>query len=350
MSRPRPTLPRRVRPPSTGRFGRRPRGFGWSPATGARSPSPYGPGGPTGLGFDSEPDGSKNRLLRWLTGPYRALRPVVWRRAAVWRRSPLIKGRWLPKSRPGRIGVALLSLATFGSGLWGLVRSSALDVDHIEVSGVTAPAADAALSAAGISPGDPLFAVDLAGARRGIEVLPWVEAARVTRSFPNRVEIRVTEREPAAVVARSGGGFAVLDGTGRVLADQAERPPALPEVTGTGDPPAPGEWLEAADPVLDVVGSLPEPLRPHVAQATLAGDQVTLVLLGGPGAAGEVRREVRFGRASELSAKASALVALLERLGGREVSYIDVRVPGAPAVGLVNPPASADDPDPVVSQ
>jgi len=343
MSGKRPTLGRRVRPPSAGRFGRRPgRGFGWNPAGGTRSPSPYGPGAHPTLPFDSEPDGPQNPVLRWLTRPYRKLRPVVWRRAAVWRRSPLIKGQWLPKSRLGRAGVALLTLTTLGSGLWALVRSSALDVDHIEVVGVAAPGADAARAAAGIDTGDPLFAVDLAGARHGIEALPWVQAARVIRSFPNRVEIQVTERTPAAVVARPTGGFALLDATGRVLSDQPERPPALPELAGAGDAPPPGRWLAAADPVLDVVGSLPESLRAQVAQATLAGDQVTVILVGGPGVPAGMRREVRFGRADELPAKASALVALLERLGGRTVAYIDVRVPSAPVVG----PAPA--PQPVV--
>jgi cell division protein FtsQ len=339
MSRTRPSLGRRVRPPAAGRFGRRPgKGFGWNPSGGARSPSPYPPGAGPALPFDSEPDGPRNPVLRWLTAPYRKLRPVVWRRAAVWRRSPLIKGTWLPRSKLGRAAVALLSLVTLGSGLWGLVRSSALDVDHIEVVGVAAPAADAARAAAGIEPGDPLFSLNLAEARHSVEALPWVEAARVSRAFPNRVEIRVTERTPAAVIVRPTGGFAVLDATGRVLADQAERPPALPEVAGAGDAPAPGEWLAAADPVLDVVGSLPEPLRAQVVQATLTGDHVTVVLAGGPGAPPDLRREIRFGRADELAAKASALVALLERLGGRHVAYIDVRVPSAPVVGPVPAP------------
>lgn len=232
-------------------------------------------------------------------------------------------------------------MATLGSGLWGLVRSSALDVDHIEVEGVVQVGADAARAAAGVRSGDPLFGVDLAAARAGVEALPWVADARVRRAFPNRVEIRVSERVPAAVVARPAGGYALLDRSGRVLADTAERPAGLPELSGAGETPGPGAWQPGADPALDVVAALPASLRPLVAQATLAGDSVTLQLVGGPGAPGDLRREIRMGRPEQLEAKAAALAALLERLAGRAVLYIDVRVPSAPVVGPVPAPVTA---------
>lgn len=343
-----------LRPRATGRFGRRSRpgsGFGWSPAAGTRSPSPYGPGLPGEIrpGYDGE-GRPKGRTARLLGAPFRRVGPSLGRRAAVWRRSPLIKGRWLPRSRLGRLGVALLSVVTAGAGLWATVRSSALDVDHIEVTGAVALGPEVARTAAGIETGDPLFSVDLAAARAAVEALPQVLSARVSRGFPNRVEIRVTERQPVAVVARPTGGFAVLDGTGRVVGDQAERPAALPEVSGAGSAPAAGLWLTAADPVLDVVASLPEVLRASVTQATLTGEQVTLVLLGGPGATPGQRREVRIGRAEELPAKASALVAVLERLGPRPVAYVDVRVPGAPVVGPIPAPTPVPAPPPAAPQ
>jgi hypothetical protein len=52
-------------------------------------------------------------------------------------------------------------------------------------------------------------------------------------------------------------------------------------------------------------------------------------------------REVRFGAPDRLPAKAATLVALLGQLGDRPLAYIDVRVPSAPVVGPIGPPAPA---------
>lgn len=57
---------------------------------------------------------------------------------------------------------------------------------------------DQVLRASGIVEGRNIFLVNLGEARAGIEKLPQVERAEVTRTLPNRIAIMVTERQPIA--------------------------------------------------------------------------------------------------------------------------------------------------------
>jgi cell division protein FtsQ len=213
---------------------------------------------------------------------------------------------------------------------WAALGSSLLDVDRIEVLGSSQVSPEGAVAAAGVSPGVPIMAVDPVRGAARLEALPWVLRAEVRRLFPNRVRISLEERRAAASAARPGGGFVLLDESGRVLAEAPQRPEGLPEVTGLGAPPTPGQWLSAARPVLRTVAALPDSLRRQVTMAGVAGSGVTMRLGAVP--------EVRFGPPRELAAKAAALASLLERLGGRPVAFVDVQVASAPVVGPVAAP------------
>jgi cell division protein FtsQ len=236
----------------------------------------------------------------------------------------------LPRSRAGLAFTALLAVATVGTLVWSGSRSALFDVDHIDVAGTFLVSPAEAAEAAGPLQRVPLAEVDTTAAAQRVEALPFVRSARVARVFPNRVRIRVTERMPVAFAIRPAGGFALLDDTGRVLADRPDRPADLPEVTGTGDVPPPGEWLGTARPALAAYLALTEPLRRQVSVAAAEGESVTLRVGG---------RDVRFGPPDHLEAKVAALGALLDHLGDRPVVALDVRVPSVPVVVPVGPPA-----------
>lgn len=262
--------------------------------------------------------------------PVAAARRALARIRAV--RWPGRDPRWLPRSRAGRALTALLTVATVGALVWSGSRSALFDVDHIDVVGTFLVSPAEAAKAAGSLQRVPLAEVDTATAARRIEALPFVRSARVERVFPNRVRIRLTERMPAAFASRPTGGFALLDDTGRVLADRPDRPPDLPEVTGAGEIPPPGEWLRPSRPALAAYLTLTEPLRRQVSTAAVEGGSVTLRVGG---------RDVRFGPPDHLEAKVAALGALLDHLGDRPVLALDVRVPSVPVVVPAGPPAGA---------
>ncbi|MGH9024248.1 MAG: cell division protein FtsQ/DivIB, partial [Acidimicrobiia bacterium] len=164
-------------------------------------------------------------------------------------------------------------------------------------------------------------------ARKGLEGVPWVARAAVTRHLPGTVRISVVEREPLATVARAAGGLALVDGSGRVLVDSGERPEGLPHLPGAPEPPAPGGFLEGNRQPLAAVAALSPELRRMVDTSEEVAGLLVLRLRNGT--------EVRLGGPSELRGKAAALEAVLGSLGDRRVSYVDVRVPTAPAVGPI---------------
>jgi hypothetical protein len=95
--------------------------------------------------------------------------------------------------------------------------------------------------------------------------------------------------------------------------------------------------MDAARPALDVVAALPETVRRQVTAVVLDGEAVTLHT---------GVREIRIGPPTSLPAKVAALTVLLDRVGGRPVAVLDVRVPTAPVVVPTAPTAATSIPAP----
>jgi len=90
--------------------------------------------------------------------------------------------------------------------------------------------------------GRSIFAVPLAERRRRLLAVDWVENAAVSRLWPNRLVVRITERKPVAFVSipyhpgtRSAARFLMIDAQG-VLLDPPERGQfAFPIISGLSD-------------------------------------------------------------------------------------------------------------------
>jgi cell division protein FtsQ len=95
-----------------------------------------------------------------------------------------------------------------------------------------------------------LITFDATAARQRIEALPWVKTASISRIFPGSLEVRVTERRPAAVWLNEGREF-LVDASGRVLsALKAGTNVRLPRFSGAGAP-------EQAQSLLELVVRFP---------------------------------------------------------------------------------------------
>ena len=219
-----------------------------------------------------------------------------------------------------------MTVATALTATVGATRSSLLDVDRVDVTGVArTPAADV-VRATGLDRAPLMVEVDTAGVARRVESLPWVLRAGAERRWPGTVSIRVIERVPAAAVAAEGGGWALVDGTGRVLALGAERPGGLPALADLPPAGPPGQVLDpAAAGPLRVAAALPEPLRARVTEVSMsAGDQVVLRL--------DAAAVVRLGPPDPLEPKLTAVLTLLDKADLTVVAVLDVRVPEAPVL------------------
>lgn len=204
-----------------------------------------------------------------------------------------------------------------------VLRSPVLDVDEVTVAGTTRLGADDIRAAADIRPGSPLLLVDLGGAAAGIERLPWVADAEVTRDLPGRVHVEVREREAVAVV--SGGGTAVLvDVAGRVLEEATAAATPFVRVLAPGTPPAPGG---SVDPDIVAAVELAGRLRINPAGAVAAVRlEPSLRLQLTEGGIAEL------GDASDLDAKVEAFRTVHARVDRSCLEVIDLTVPTHPVV------------------
>ena len=236
-----------------------------------------------------------------------------------------------PRSRPhqarrrrARWVALLLLLAAMGLAggvTWALYDSSLFAVRSVTVTGTRLVPESEVLAVAGVRPGTPLIRVSTGRVAARVLTITQVQGVQVTKTWPDRVVIAVRERTSALAVARSGGGFDLIDADGVIVQSAAARPAGLPLFTTTaaasslrGDPD-----VAAAAAVL---GELPASLRSSVASVIAPSpDQVTLSL--GTGVT------ILWGGADDAAAKARELAILMQT---RARSY-DV---SSPATAVTN--------------
>jgi cell division protein FtsQ len=238
---------------------------------------------------------------------------------------PRIKERRIAVKRDeGRRRLRFLIVSAIVVGLVGAAagatRSPLLDVDLIEVRGAEHVAVGTVLRTAGLARGDLMIDLDPGAAERRIERLSWVAQADVRREWPGTVAVRVIERRAAAAVPVAGG-WATVDGSGRILERAADAPAGLgivdvPPIRGNRVPKA---LLDA----LTVAAAIPERLLDRVPSVVQRPDGLELPL--------RPTGTVRLGGPDRLGEKLTALETLLDRVDG-PVAVIDVRVPDAPVL------------------
>jgi cell division protein FtsQ len=109
-----------------------------------------------------------------------------------------------------------------------------LGLDQVTLIGHRYTADKDIFEAIGLKRARTMLSFDPAAAQARLAELPWVEQASLERVFPDRLEVRVTERTPVAVWSHGEQSF-LIDATGRTLAPvPADLMPQLPRVTGEG--------------------------------------------------------------------------------------------------------------------
>lgn len=177
----------------------------------------------------------------------------------------------------------------------------------------------------------PILSADTSLVVARVDRLPWVESARVGKSWPATLVVTVVERTAVAQVA-AGSRWALVDRAGRVLEVQATRDPTLVTLAWSGPVGGPGSLLApAARAPLAVASALgplttagPDDPAPVISVGTQPGGGVVLGLAGGAGA--------QIGAPDQLAAKLTALRALESEVDLSGVRTIDLTVPGQPVL------------------
>ncbi|MEX2658187.1 MAG: FtsQ-type POTRA domain-containing protein [Acidimicrobiales bacterium] len=229
--------------------------------------------------------------------------------------------------RLGMVGGA----AAVALGAAGIAISPLLDVDHVVVTGASHVDPKAVEVATGIERGDPLVALDAAGAAEAVRALPWVAEVSVEHSWPGTVEVAVVEREPVAAVLHPDGQASLVDAEGRVLEEVAADATGVILVTGLPAPGPPGSTMpDSARGAVAVADGIPAALHPVVERLVVDEDDRLRL---------EVRLEegappalVLLGRDDQLTAKLAALATVVASVDLAGLAVIDLEVPSAPAL------------------
>ena len=210
---------------------------------------------------------------------------------------------------------ALVVVGVVAGGIWLVMFSSVLSVHGVRVEGAEVLDPREVRAVAAVPTGSPLATVDLEAISERVERLTPVEDVDVSRAWPDRVRIDITEREAVAVVIRDGVVHGV-DPEGVVFRRYPSRPPSLPLVRTTTRTDT-----NALAEATRVVGALPADLRARVRYVSVATvDTISLRLRNG--------KVVRWGSAEDSDSKAEVLAVLLDQ----RASLYDVTVPGRPVI------------------
>ncbi len=239
------------------------------------------------------------------------------------RRAEVLRGE---AKRRLRIALVVLGAVVLVVGGWYALHSRLFAARVVTVQGAIHTPRAAIVDAAGLANHPPLIDVG-AAAVAGIERLPWVESATVTREWPDGVRIVVRERVPVAVVATvpASSGWAIVDRHGKVLARSAQPPVGLPRVTGPVPPGPPGSTDGGLRAALHVVATLPKAFAAQV--RSVAEDHkadVTLQLTS--------PLTVYLGSTGQLHQKYEDVAAILKGATLTSGSTIDVAAPATPVV------------------
>jgi cell division protein FtsQ len=212
-------------------------------------------------------------------------------------------GRRRPRSRWRAAFFVLAGLTIVAGTCWALFGNRMLVVRSVTVTGTHLLSPAQVTAAADVPLGTPLLRVDVGAVTRSVEAIPQVASASVTRDWPDRLVIAVTERVPVMGVRMAGGGYDLVDQTGVIV----RWTPALPAELPLLKTSLPGAALRGSAEVTtaaDVLAELSPWLAGQVtavraAPVTEGTEQVTLdlrdgktVQWGSPGGAAEKNREL----------------------------------------------------------
>ena len=218
-----------------------------------------------------------------------------------------------------------------------LLSGTPFALRSIDVSGVHHLSAAQVRLATGLTGHPSVIGLDADTIRRKLQELPWVRTAAVTPVLPDRLDITVQEWRAVAVYHAAGGDY-LLNDEGTVL----ERVPPIAgplEIDGP-DKTSPAAGHRVLDPqllqaLLSLDGAFPQATGWGVTRFALDSCE-NLTLVAQPGFTVLFGRMLTQEQIQSLQAKVDALASLRGTVdyGSRDLDYVNVENPSAPAVHL----------------
>lgn len=197
-------------------------------------------------------------------------------------------------------------------------------VENVEVNGGPGPVMMGAQSNAQAPMGTPLARVNTSAMAQRVLADTRIDSVAVERGWPSTVTIELTMRVPAAVLKQPNEPLRLVDASGVVYEEVANRPRGLPLISA----PRGNVDSESLAGALEAVASLGDPLSDDVSGINVTADGDVRFALGSI--------DVLWGRPDQVQRKAAASRALLAQEtidpDGSGSLTIDVTAPQTPVV------------------
>jgi len=226
------------------------------------------------------------------------------------------------------LALLFASLATLFGSFIITVRSEFLDVDQIEIRGLTRLTFNEISNSLDFEINSRLVGLNISESEEALTKLPWVEVAHVDRSWSGLVVVNVRERRPVALVLSAPSEWVLVDRSGGVLTGPLVNPSSYPRLSGVRAASEPGTFLEEdSGALLAILEAVPQELYENVEAIYRDSRSDIWIRL----ATGE---DIAMGDDSRLGAKVASLATkVLEvREGELRGAFIDVSVPDLPVV------------------
>lgn len=133
---------------------------------------------------------------------------------------------------PGRrfLLIVAASVLVSAAGIWVLYGSDWLRVESVTTTGTQVLTPEEVLAAAAVPVGAPLISVDTDAIETRLRhKLPRIDSVDVVRSWPDGIDLNVTERKPILLIEK-GAKFIEVDAKGVRFATVDKAPKAVPRL------------------------------------------------------------------------------------------------------------------------
>lgn len=262
------------------------------------------------------------------------------RAGAKGERKPSAQGRRLSNSkreererrqkviRVKQAGVAALALLAVVGVIWGLVAiytSPIFRIERVVVTGNDHLTQESVVSSAAVPADATLVRVPISAIEKRLKANPWVKSAKVSKDYPNALNIEIVEREPALAVDAGGKNIWVVSKDGFWLGLRSAEDTGLVSVIDVPKiEPRAGRAVRTPElkNAVDVFWGISAELRAMVRVVSASSVGKTAL---------HTRDDVEvfIGEATDLKAKDRIAREILAREAGKVV-YINVRVVDKP--------------------
>lgn len=202
------------------------------------------------------------------------------------------------KGRVRRYLLIGLGFLVVGFLVWLLWFSNAFVVNQVHITGTSRVSSELVETTAQVPMGQQLISLETDPIAARVMTLPPVQKAEVSVSWPNMVEIRVTERTPV-YQRRDGDSFFLVDTDGVQFQQSSTQDGALiPVITGSTD-------TRLLKDAATVVSSLSPELKGRVKQISAQSPDAIVLDLGD-------KAVVNWGSADRSGLKSQVATALLK--------------------------------------